>query len=192
MAERDNPLDSSPFRDDDLREELAVQPRKGPSRLTLALGAGVVLVAGVLIGIQAHKTLDGQAAPAAAAGGRQSGDGYQGYGRRMGGMPGNGTPPGYGGQPGDGQPGGQPGQRAGGFGGGTVGTVEKVEDGKVYLKAMDGSTVTVTTTGSTTVQISKPGKVADLATGSTVVVRGQKAADGSVAAVSISQGGGAR
>ncbi|NUW39260.1 DUF5666 domain-containing protein [Nonomuraea rhodomycinica] len=192
MAERDNPLDSSldssPFRDD-LREELAVQPRKGPSRVTLALGAGVALVAGVLIGIQAHKTLGGDAAPAAAAaGGRQFGDASQGYGQRMGGMPGNGMP-GYGGQPG-GQPGGgQPGQR---MGGGTVGTVEKVEDGKVYLKAMDGSTVTVTTTGSTTVQISQPGKVSDLATGSTVVVRGQKAADGSLAAVSISQGGGAR
>ncbi|MBN6055210.1 hypothetical protein JYK22_24960, partial [Nonomuraea sp. RK-328] len=189
MAERDTPLDSSPFRDD-LREELAVRPRKGPSRLTLALGAGVVLVAGVLIGIQAHKTLGGDAAPAAAAGGGQAGGGFQGYGRRMGGMPGNSMPPGYGGQPGGGQPGGgQPGQRVGG---GTVGTVEKVEDGRVYLKAMDGSTVTVTTTGSTTVQISKPGKVSDLATGSTVVVRGQKAADGSVAAVSISQGGGGR
>ncbi|NUW34029.1 hypothetical protein HTZ77_21705 [Nonomuraea sp. SMC257] len=187
MAERDNPLDSSldssPFRDD-LREELAVRPRKGPSRLTLALGAGVVLVAGVLIGIQAHRTLGGDAAPAAATGGRQAGGGFQGYGQRMGGMPGNGMPPGYGGQPG-----GQPGQRTGG---GTVGTVEKVEDGKVYLKAMDGSTVTVTTTGSTTVQIARPGKVSDLATGSTVVVRGQQAADGSVAAVSISQGGGAR
>ncbi|MEV0196217.1 hypothetical protein [Nonomuraea sp. NPDC050691] len=187
MAERDTPLDSSPFRDD-LREELAVRPRKGPSRLTLALGAGVVLVAGVLIGIQAHKTLGGGAAPAAAAGGRQAGAGPQGYGRRMGGTQGDGMSPGYGGQPG----GGQPGQRMGGFGGGTVGTVEKVEDGKVYLKAMDGSTVTVTTTGSTTVQISKPGKVTDLATGTTVVVRGRKAADGSVSAVSISQGGGGR
>ncbi|MET7463515.1 hypothetical protein [Nonomuraea sp. NPDC005501] len=184
MAERDSSLDSSPFRDD-LREELAVQPRRAPSKLTLALGAGVVLVAGVLVGIQAHKTLGGDAVPAAA--GRQAGAGPQGYGQRGNGMPqGYGTQPGYGGQPG-----GQPGMGRMG-GGGTVGTVEKVADGKVYLKAMDGSTVTVTTTGSTAVQISKPAKVSDLATGTTVVVRGEKAADGSVSAVSITQGGGGR
>ncbi|MFI7699801.1 hypothetical protein [Nonomuraea sp. NPDC049480] len=157
-------LDSSPY-PDDLREELAVRPAKGMSKLTLALAAGVVLVAGVLIGLQAGK-LSGAAAAAPAAGpGAQQ------------------LPPGYGG-------------RQGGFaqrmGGGTIGTVEKVEGGKVYVKTMDGSTVTVTTTGQTTVQIAEPGKVSDLKAGTTVTVRGRQGGDGSVTAESITQGGGPR
>ncbi|MFB4263960.1 hypothetical protein [Nonomuraea sp. GTA35] len=163
-------LDSSPF-PDDLREELAVQPAEGTSKVTLALAAGVVLVAGILIGIQAESWFGAADAPPQAAGVQQR-PMNGGYGQR-------GQIPGGGAQP---QPGG--GQRVGG----TVGTVEKVEDGKVYVKTMDGSTVTVTTTDRTTVQISRPGKVSDLEAGTTVVVRGRQGADGAVAATSISQG----
>ncbi|MET7326615.1 hypothetical protein [Nonomuraea sp. NPDC005650] len=169
-------LDSSPY-PDDLGEELAVQPRKGTSKLTLALAAGVVLVAGILIGIQASNLFGSSAGPAAGAQQRPMGGGYGqqqgGFGQQRGG---SGQPPGYGG-----------GQRMGG-GGGTIGTVEKVEGGKVYVKTMDGSTVTVTTDDRTTVQISKPGKVADLQAGTSVVVRGQQGGDGSVTATSITQG----
>ncbi|MEV6148795.1 hypothetical protein AB0L53_00490 [Nonomuraea sp. NPDC052129] len=164
-------LDGSPY-PDDLDSELAVQPRKPMSKVTLGLIAGVVLVAGVVIGIQAQKALGAPDTTAAMQpGGRQ-------------------LPGGYGQQPGGRQqmPGGY-GQRMGGAGGGTVGTVEKVEGGKIYVKTMDGSTVTVTTTDATTVQVTKPGKLADLQTGTNVVVRGEKGGDGSVAATSISQGG---
>ncbi|MEQ4718514.1 hypothetical protein [Nonomuraea sp. B19D2] len=176
-------LDSSPY-PDDLREELAVQPRKGPSKLTLALAAGVVLVAGILIGIQAQSLFGSSDASAAGGQQRPMGGGYGqpqgGFGQQRGGF---GQPPGYGG-----------GQRMGGGGpaGGTVGTVDKVEGGKVYVKTMDGATVTVTVNDQTTVQISKPGKVSDLQTGTTVVVRGRQGGDGSVAATSITQGGGPR
>jgi hypothetical protein len=150
-------LDSSPF-PDDLREELAVQPARTTSKVTLALGAGVVLVAGILIGIQAQSmTAPAGGPPPQAAAATQ---------RPMGGG----------------------GQRP--TGAGTTGTVEKVEDGKLYVKTQDGATVTVTTTDGTTVQISKPGKVADLEPGTSVVVRGQQGADGAVTATSISQGGG--
>ncbi|MEV4572303.1 hypothetical protein AB0K16_03525 [Nonomuraea jabiensis] len=170
-------LDSSPY-PDDLKEELAVQPRRGTSKLTLALAAGVVLVAGILIGIQAANLFGSPAASAAGAQQRPVGGGYGqqqgGFGQQRGGF---GQPPGYGG-----------GQRMGGGGGGTIGTVEKVEGGKVYVKTMDGSTVTVTTDDRTTVQISKPGKVTDLRTGTSVVVRGQQGGDGSVTATSITQG----
>ncbi|GAA4920746.1 hypothetical protein HD597_006186 [Nonomuraea thailandensis] len=162
-------LDSSPF-PDDLREELAVQPAKGTSKVTLALAAGVVLVAGILIGIQAESWFGGADAPPQAAAQQRPVNG--GYGQQRGQIPGSGRQ----------QPDG--GQRIGG----TVGTVEKVEDGKVYVKTMDGSTVTVTTTDQTTVQISQPGKVSDLETGTTIVVRGRQGADGAVAATSISQG----
>ncbi|MEV4114494.1 hypothetical protein [Nonomuraea sp. NPDC049695] len=174
-------LDSSPF-PDDLGEELAVQPSRGPSKLTLALAAGVVLVAGILIGIQAQ-SLFGSSSASVAGGQRPGAGGYgaqQGYAQPPGGFGqqrnGFGQPPGYGG-----------GQRMGG-GGGTVGTVQKVEGGKIYVKTMDGSTVTVTVNDQTTVQISKPGKVSDLQTGTSVVVRGRQGGDGSVAATSITQG----
>ncbi|MEV5558316.1 hypothetical protein AB0L44_32075 [Nonomuraea wenchangensis] len=167
-------LDSSPF-PDDLGEELAAEPRQGRSKVTLALAAGVVLVAGILIGIQAGKLFGGGDASAAAGGQRQAG----GTGQQQGG-----GPPGYGQQRNGGFPGG--GQR---MGGGTFGTVEKVEDGKVYIKTADGKTVTVTTTDQTTVQISKPGKVTDLEQGSDVTVRGEQGADGSVTASAITQGG---
>ncbi|MEV0352405.1 hypothetical protein AB0H88_42190 [Nonomuraea sp. NPDC050680] len=174
-------LDGSPY-PEDLDSELAVQPRKPLSKVTLALIAGVVLVAGVVIGIQAQKALGAPATAAAMQpGGRQLPGGYGQQGRQ---------PGGYGQQPGGRQqmPGGY-GQRMGGAGGGTVGTVEKVEGGKIYVKTMDGSTVTVTTTEATTVQVTKPGKLADLRAGTNVVVRGEKGGDGSVAATSISQGG---
>ncbi|WP_188186780.1 DUF5666 domain-containing protein [Nonomuraea sp. SYSU D8015] len=159
-------LDSSPY-PDDLREELAVRPAKGMSKLTLALAAGVVLVAGILIGLQAGKlSATAQAAPQRLAGGG-------GYAQQQ-------APPGYA-------------DRQGGLaqrmGGGTTGTVEKVEGGKVYVKTMDGATVTVNTTDQTTVQIATPGKVSDLKAGTTVTVRGRPGDDGSVTAASITQGG---
>ncbi|MFG1702112.1 hypothetical protein ACFLIM_02865 [Nonomuraea sp. M3C6] len=170
-------LDSSPY-PDDLGEELAVQPKRGASKLTLALAAGVVLVAGILIGVQAGKMFGASGVPAAALQ-RPAG----GYGQQQGGF---GQSPGYGGQRGQ-QPGG--GQRMGGAGGATLGTVEKVEGGKVYVKTMDGATVTVNTDDQTAVTISKAGKVTDLKTGTTIVVRGQPGDDGSVTAASITQGG---
>ncbi|WP_053175136.1 hypothetical protein [Nonomuraea sp. SBT364] len=150
-------LDDSPFRG----EEPAARPRQGASRLTLALVAGVVLVAGVLIGIQAQKAL-GTPATTAASPGTRGNVPQQGGGR----------------------------QRM--TGGGTVGTVEKVEKGKVYLRTMDGSTVTVTTTGATTVQVSRRGSVSDLEAGATVMVRGERGGDGSVSATAITQTGSGR
>jgi hypothetical protein len=171
-------LDASPY-PEELDSELTVQPRKPMSKLTIGLAAGVVLVAGVLIGVGAQKALGSPSTSAAAQPG--------GFGNRQQ------LPGGYGQQPGgrQQQPGGY-GQRMGGAGGGTVGTVEKVEGGKLYVKTMDGSTVTITTTDATTVQVSKPGKLADLQAGASVVVRGQQGGDGSVAATSITQGGGGR
>ncbi|SDJ80223.1 hypothetical protein [Nonomuraea jiangxiensis] len=179
-------LDSSPY-PDDLREELAVRPRAGMSKLTLTLAAGVVLVAGILIGIQAGKAAGGRDVPAAAQ--QRGGGPMGGFGGREGGV-------GQGGQP-DGAQGGQPGfgaqrgggQRMGAAGGGTLGTVEKVEGGKVYVKTADGTTVMVLTDAQTAVTVSQAGKVADLKTGATVVVRGRQGEDGSVTAVSINQGG---
>lgn len=183
MAEKkDNEelLESSPF-SGDLESRLAVQPKRSFSTLTLGLAVGVTLVVGVIGGIQAEKALggssEGTSAGARVPGAPQGGMG--GYGGQRGGMGGE-----QGGMGGGGQ--------RGGMGGMTVGTVEKVEGDKVYVKTMDGSVVTVTTTGETSVRIAKEGKVADLQQGGSIVVQGAKGEDGAVTATSISEGNGRR
>ncbi|SDY58822.1 hypothetical protein SAMN05421504_10642 [Amycolatopsis xylanica] len=83
-------------------------------------------------------------------------------------------------------PGGQ--GRQGGFGrGGTAGTIERVDGSTIYVKTMQGTEVAVSTSDSTTVNVTQPGKVTDLKTGATVLVQGQAGADGKVAAQSITQ-----
>ncbi|MFF4991771.1 hypothetical protein ACFY19_31640 [Streptosporangium saharense] len=176
-------LESSPFKGD-LDGELAAGGRRGISRLTLVLGAALALVVGVIVGIQAQKALGAPTGDRAGAV-RQGPGGYGapgGYGQRGG----------FGGGQGNGQGNGQRGGFGGGQGGMTVGTVQKVEGGKVYLQQQDGTVVTVNTTDETNVRISKEGKVSDLTTGGTVVVQGAKGEDGSVTATSISEGGGRR
>ncbi|MFF0248017.1 hypothetical protein [Streptosporangium sandarakinum] len=200
-------LDSSPF-GDDLETELTGPPRRGPSTLTLVLGAGVVLVAGIILGIQAHKALGGPAAGPAASnaavrqgpggpGGSGGSGGGFGDGRGFGGGQRNGRP-GQNGQGDQGDQGTQNGRTGpgggfggrGGFGGAAVGTVQRVEGTKVYVQTRDGSVVTVNTGDDTTVRVSKKGKVADLEPGGAVVVQGERAGDGSITATAISEGGG--
>lgn len=150
-----------------LEAELAAHSGRKVSKLTLGLTAGVVLVAGVLIGIQGQKAF-GATTTASVPQTRQQGQGPgMAMGNRQGGMRGDMT----------------------------MGTVEKIDGNKIHLKSMDGSTIVVTTTDATKVQVSKEGKVSDLAAGGSVVVQGAKAADGSVSATTVTQsaqGGGPR
>ncbi|WP_433368371.1 hypothetical protein [Streptosporangium sp. CA-115845] len=178
-------LEGSPFRGD-LDSELAARPPRRLSTLTLVLGAGVMLVAGVIVGIQVQKATGVTSGPT----------GVPGAAMRQGAGPGGFS--GYGGL-GNGQQGGQgagrgqgPGRGGGGRGGMTVGTVQRVEGEKVYLQTTDGSVVTVNTTDETSVRLTKEGKVADLKPGGTVVVQGARAEDGSVSATAINEGGGRR
>lgn len=134
--------------------------RGAPPVLTLVLGGVLVLVLGFFGGLGVSR-LTG-------AGGRQpqafpSG----GYGKGFG----TGGP-----------------RQPGGGGGVTVGTVEKVVGSTVYLKTPDGKTVKVTTSGDTSVHVSRPGSVSDLDKGSTVVVRGSQDG-GTVSADRIDEGG---
>ncbi|WP_051753363.1 hypothetical protein [Streptosporangium amethystogenes] len=171
-------LEGSPFQGD-LDSELAARPPRRLSTLTLVLGAGVMLVAGVVVGIQMQKAMGVTSGPTGAPGAAiRQGAGPGGSG-------------GYGGF-GNGQQGQGPGQGGGGRGGMTVGTVQRVEGEKVYLQTTDGSVVTVNTTDETSVRLTKEGKVADLKPGGTVVVQGAKAEDGSVSATAINEGGGRR
>jgi hypothetical protein len=71
-------------------------------------------------------------------------------------------------------------------GGATVGTVKLVEGTKVYIQDTAGDDIVVDTNPSTAVTVSKPGKVADLAPGTSVIVLGKASSDGtSIAATSI-------
>ncbi|GAA3809276.1 hypothetical protein GCM10022226_32020 [Sphaerisporangium flaviroseum] len=174
-------LESSPF-EGDLDAELAVRPDgRRTSTLTLVLGAGVLLVVGMLAGIQAQKawggsTGDRQAAVQALLAGN---GGQQRIGGARAGFPGAGQ----------GQVQGQrQGSTNGAFGNVTVGTIKLVDGGKIYLETA-GGVVTVKTSDDTKVQVSKDGRVKDLKSGSTVIVQGARGSDGSVNATSVNQGG---
>ncbi|TKK85095.1 hypothetical protein FDA94_27110 [Herbidospora galbida] len=158
----DELLETSPFRGE-LTEELTARPKRAKlPRLTLFLAAGVVLVAGILVGIQAQKTFGAPDDRAAVIGQLMAGRAGQ-----------NG-----------GQMGGQPNRQ------GTVGTVKLVDGAKVYVEGADGTTTVVTTGADTEVRISKEGKLSDLKPGASVVVQGERDADGNVAATSVTEGGG--
>lgn len=189
-------LETSPF-DDDLQEVLAARPaRAGGSRLTLALAGGVLLVAGLLLGIQVQKLLGGSAPgrfPSRAAGAGA----YAGAGQAPGGGgPGGGLGGGYargagggGGFAGGGAGRGGAGAGAGaGAGGMTFGTVKLVDGDKIYVQTVNGGVVTVTTSGDTKVQVTRSGKVSDLKPGSFVTVAGTADAQGQVAATSVTEG----
>lgn len=154
----DELLETSPFRGD-LSEELTARPKRAKlPRLTLFLAAGVVLVAGILVGIQAQKTFGAADDRTAMIGQLMAGRG--------------------------GQAGALPNRQ------GTVGTVKLVDGAKVYVEGADGTTTVVTTGDDTEVRISKEGKLSDLKPGASVVVQGERDADGNVAATSVTEGGG--
>ena len=187
-------LDTSPFPDDLDAQLAAAAPRRGGmSKLTLGLAAGVVFVAGVIVGIQAHRAVGGGQTggtrPVGAAGGG-------GYGQvRSGGESAGQSAPERAAQ-GDGQGDGQGAARGrggfgprggGGFGGATVGTVSRVDGDKIEIRTPQGETITVRTGDDTRIRITRDGEPADLKQGATVVVRGDRAADGTVAATEVSE-----
>lgn len=63
--------------------------------------------------------------------------------------------------------------------------MEKVDGSTVTVKTMQGSEVTVSTSDSTTVGVTQPGKLSDLKPGQTVTVQGRTGSDGSVTAQAI-------
>lgn len=75
----------------------------------------------------------------------------------------------------------------GGAGGGaTIGTVKLVDGTNVYVQDTAGDDIKVTTSPSTQVTVSQPGKVSDLKPGASVIVLGAASSDGTtVAATSI-------
>jgi hypothetical protein len=68
---------------------------------------------------------------------------------------------------------------------GTVGTVEKVDGSTITVRTRQGDEVAVSTSDTTKVGVTQPGKLSDLKAGQTVSVQGKRGSDGSVAAQSI-------
>ncbi|WP_141580152.1 hypothetical protein [Actinomadura sp. WMMA1423] len=172
-------LATSPFADDPGPGPAARTPQSPRPGATLYLAAGVILVAGFLGGVQAHKwSSDGSSGAIAGGpeGGRTRTNGY-------GAPPGASAPRGgYGGPPG------APGTAAGGSG--TAGTVTKVVGRTLYLRTASGETVKVETTGTTKFRIFEDGRLRDLGAGTTVVVQGSPGRDGSLTATAVNEGSG--
>ncbi|MFD9849309.1 DUF5666 domain-containing protein [Streptomyces parvus] len=160
---------TAPHHQDDLDEQLA-DKRQGQGKLTLVLGAAILAVCGIAGGIAIEKAMAPEPTARSQAGGRAEGAG----------------------EPSGQRGGGGEGGRAGSGGGSVIGTVERIDDGTVYVRTSDGQTVKVKTTGETRVQVTKEGSPEDLASGQTVAVSGERAEDGSLSATVISQGSSAR
>jgi hypothetical protein len=175
-----DPLSTSPF-EGDLAEELAKAPRvRRLPGLTTYLCAGVVLALGFVIGAQTDRHMGRQASNSAQGGaGAIPGGGMPGGGMRGGGMPGQGG--GGQGQGGRGAPGASAGT------GGTTGTVQKIAGKTIYVQTASG-VVQVKVTGTTKIRILQNGSAKDLKSGTSVVVQGPQAKDGTVTATSVSQG----
>jgi hypothetical protein len=175
-----DPLSTSPF-EGDLAEELAKAPRvRRLPGLTTYLCAGVVLALGFVIGAQTDRHMGRQASNSAQGGaGAIPGGGMPGGGMRGGGMPGQGG--GGQGQGGRGAPGASAGT------GGTTGTVQKIAGKTIYVQTANG-VVQVKVTGTTKIRVLQNGSAKDLKSGTSVVVQGPQAKDGTVTATSVSQG----
>ena len=164
--------------DDDLAALLVKRQHAKPNRMTWTLLTLLVLMAGFVGGAAAYAhfgtTSGGTSStlrPGAFAGG---------------------FPPGFPGAPG---------AAAGGTasvggstsvgGSATFGTVKLVDGQNLYLTTSNGETVKVKVPAAAPVTAQKKVALSDIASGSTVIVRGSTAADGTVTAQSVSEGSGA-
>jgi len=73
----------------------------------------------------------------------------------------------------------------GGGGGATIGQVQLVDGGNVYIQDNQGNVIKVTTGPSAVVTVTKPGTPADLKPGDNVAVQGTTDASGNIAATAI-------
>lgn len=161
MSEQPEQILDRPVGGDDLTTELK-QTKRSVSKLTVGLGAAVLLVAAFFGGVATHAAVADSPQPAAQPGNRPFGGQFGGQGQ-----------------------GGQGGQAGGARG--TIGTIDRIEGSDVYVKTLDGRTVKVSTSDTTTVRVSQDGALSDLKAGETVAVQGSTGSDGTVTAQTITQ-----
>jgi hypothetical protein len=183
------PIDNRDIVDSDDRELGRLLAERAPRAhlpwVTAVLGALILLSAGYVAGGYHYRNSGGSgtgtatgfaAARAAATGARGAEGGAAATSSRTAPSGTTGTTGGAG--------------RFGAAGGATIGTVKLVDGNNVYLTDTSGATIKVTLAPKATVTVTKAGKLSDLAPGTTVVVVGQTAADGTVTATAVTQGGG--
>lgn len=68
-----------------------------------------------------------------------------------------------------------------------TGTIQVIEDGLIYVEREDGAVVKVQAEPTTLVGLSESAEIADLAPGDEILVHGERAEDGTVAATRIQQ-----
>jgi len=169
---------------DHLAEELAARPRRAQlPKVTLALGAGVLVAAGFVGGVLAQKHFGGASGGANRAAAFASAfSGARGSGAGTAAGTGGGARGGFGG--GAGGAGG-----GGGFGGNSIsGSITVVSGDTLYITATNGTVYTVKTSGSTSVSISSSGSLSQLKPGQKVTVSGTQASGGTVDATTITAG----
>jgi hypothetical protein len=176
VADADADLLAIPPRADDLGAALAARPpRVRLPKITTSLVAAALICAGFIGGVLVQKHLGGNSS---SAGNRFSFTPGAGTGARGGAGGGFGSFTGRGG-----------GTGGGGAGGGAItGTVTVVSGDRVYVTAPDGSVYTVTTTGSTSVNVTQAGTLSQLKPGQSVVISGSNDGNGNVTANSITAG----
>lgn len=151
--------------DGDLTEEIK-RAATAFGKVTITLGVLALLVVVFAAGAWTHEAF-GSSSPTSSSGGTRGAlPGQQASGTASGG---------------------QSGARQGANGRGTTGTVDRVDGSTVYLKTLQGNEITVSTADSTTVDLLRAGKAADLQPGTTVTAFGQTGADGKVTAQTIVQ-----
>ncbi|WP_328606063.1 hypothetical protein OG943_39790 [Amycolatopsis sp. NBC_00345] len=171
---------ATPAVEGDLNQEMK-RVAKPFGKATLVLAGLLVIALSFAGGAWTHAALGSSSGSGGTARAGGTAGGARGFGTGAG--TGTGTETGTG-QPGTGT--GAGGAR-GAAGRGTVGTVEKVDGTTVTLKTAQGGDVTVSTSDSTTVGLTQPGKLSDLKPGATVTVQGRAGTDGTVAAQAIVQ-----
>ncbi|HTJ75584.1 MAG TPA: hypothetical protein VL337_09470, partial [Acidimicrobiales bacterium] len=133
-------------------------------------GAPATTVAGAGAGPGGTGRAGGGFAGAGGAGGAGSGQRAGGAGTAAGGAAGGGGP-------------------AAGGGAAAAGTVKLIDGANIYVTDGQGNVVKVTTTDSSRFTHTGQGSIADVRPGDTVVVQGQKGADGIVAATAVADAG---
>jgi len=168
MTTAESELPGPSDRDDDALEleALAIRRRRKLPMLTVALVAGLVAGGAFVGGVEAQKHLGSNTTSGNAAAGSS----------QLAGRFGRGGP-------------GVAGASAGAadF---TAGTVTAIKGSTLYVTDASGNIVKVSTSAGSQVTKTVTGKVTDIRPGDTVVVRGTKGKNGTVAAAAITLGGG--
>ncbi len=177
LSDADADLLAIPPRADDLGTALAARPPRAKlPKVTVALAGAALICAGFLGGVLVQKHFGGSSSGRGAFGTAFAGNrGGTGAGGAGGGLFGRGGTGGTG--------------TRGGTGGAITGTITVVSGDKLYVTAPDGSVYTVTTNGSTAINVTQSGSLSQLKPGQTVVIAGSNDDKGDVTATSITAGG---